>query len=1625
MLFALRAHVPEAFFSGDQGIGEIAFMAANLLQLYQLVQSLPDEAEAGLLKDFSRAVFAKATPEFMSELTAHDLLAAARGALQFLRHRPPGKVLVRVYNPSAADHGWESPHTVVEVALRDRPFVYDSLRASISGQGLKLKHALHPILGIRRQNGEMLPELEKVSRDNAEAYELFLVGRIDDSGRLKELEDTLRRVMGDVVLSTDDYSAMKQKTVEIRDYLVDLGLRLHQLNTVDGVADINEYSDFMSWLEDDNFVFLGYREYQIGDYGGTRAMRVVPDSALGILRKLDTSTYHDPVPMASIPEVIRKRITDGPILLVTKSNSESTVHRRARMDYIGIKQFDQSGQPAGERRFLGLFTSKAHSAPVDRIPILRRKLKQVLSLDNTIEGSHDDKQMQAIFNSMPREELFWSASEQLHRDIRTIMALEQERGVRVTVRPDPLGRGLALMVIMPRENFNTEVRLKIQELLTHKLRATHVDYYLAMGEDEAQIRFHFFFTTSVPFSDLDLGSIDREVAELARSWGDQLREGLAKDFDPPAANELSVRYAAAFGGSYKAETTPQQAIQDIRNLEALGDSPFLADLVNPVAAGQACPATHLKIYHQQGSLVLSDVFPFLENLGLKVIEQISHPVGSRSGRLRGIDIFRVVNEEGKPLDGGAHRGPLLEATLELLNHRAENDRLNRLVLGAGLRIREVALLRAYRGYLTQLQAALSRSFITDTMIHHPESARCLYRYFEARFGPNEGNRKARVAAAEEAFRESLNRVTSLPADNTLRDLFHLIAATVRTNFWSGKPYISFKVRSAAVKTMPDPRPLFEIVVSGPDLEGIHLRGGRVARGGLRWSERPDDFRTEVLGLMKTQMTKNAVIVPVGSKGGFVISGAPAEREALQAFVRAQYKTFVKGLLDLTDNIVGGKTIHPPDLVIYDEPDPYLVVAADKGTATFSDIANGISAEYGFWLGDAFASGGSHGYDHKKEGITARGAWECVSRHFREIGVNVKEQEFTAVGIGDMSGDVFGNGLLYTDKIKLLAAFNHEHIFVDPNPDPKRGFQERSRLFNLARSTWDDYDRGAISAGGGVFRRQAKAIPISPEIKAMVGLTEDSVSGQALIREILKMKVDLLWNGGVGTYVKASAERNTDVRDAANDGVRIDADQLQARVVGEGGNLGFTQLARIEYCLAGGRMNTDAIDNSAGVDMSDHEVNIKILLQPLLKSEELPLEQRNILLKEMTDEVSRLVLQDNYGQSLCLSLAQRASRRETRLFQSLLDQLVETERLRVDVENLPSPKVFEERIRNEAGLTRPELAILLAYTKMGLTRSLLETELPDEEHLQRHLLEYFPEALRERFPEAMQSHPLKREIVACQLTNQVVDRLGIAFLHGSARDTGASTQEVCRATLAALAILELRGVWDPIFALDNKISAERQLDALEEIVKAVSAVVQWILLADVDLTDFSELVQTYQDPLLRLRTGLEVFLPPAERERFNGNRKKWMEAGFGQDLATELTAMEYLTSVMGVIDVAYNTGVSVEEAARHFYAVGDRLSLGWLRDSLADLGKKTDWEKMAVSGLIMDLRRVQRQLTQAYVGAERKTEITVELFLSRHQRILKRFDDALDRIRADHDLTLVSGSVLTRLLAQLSEKSVHG
>ena len=1571
-------------------------MAATLEQLGRELEL----RDLDFLANFSQRLFRKVDTGLLTQLEPAGLLALSELAYDFLSDATQDLNL-RVFNPDKTRDGFELPYTIIMLALKDRPFIVDSVRAALERRDIASQYLLHPILKVKRgADGLELDEGE------FEALELYFVTRQDEA-KLSDLETGIRTVLKDVIAVTQDFEVLQAKALDLAKDLQNQAQDAKANAQEQSFEEKSEYAEFMRWLTQDNFVFLGYREYELVEHGGQEALSVVANSGLGLLAQEGKSTYAKPVALSELPDELLERVTGGRSLIVTKTNAVSSVHRPARMDYIGVKRYDESGTVRGERRLLGLFTSKALSAPTDEIPILRLRLQRILQQDGSVAGSHDYKAITSVYNSMPRDMLFGMSANALLEDIRLIVGLEQESQLRLTLRPDPLGRGLAVMVAMPRERFNAELRRKVQSYLKGELAASHVDYHLAMGEDETSLRFHFFFVTDKSHFDVNVGELERTVAKLSQGWDDYVGQALIGEHGDATGRELAERYLNAFDEGYKAEVAPATALRNIRILESLGAAAYEVDISND-ALGEAGTSEHslLQIYHQGRVLALSRVMPLLENLGFQVIEQLAFGVELADG-LRGIDVFSVTDTRGQPVDVKAAGTRLTQALKNLLLGKAENDRLNALVLSANLSARQVALLRAYSGTYAQLNAVTSRSFIYSTLLTHPDLAGLIVDAFEVRFDPDfDGDREAELESLNSQFDQGLSEVSSLPEDTILRGLMNLVVASVRSNYFLDKPYISFKLDSAQVTTMPEPRPLYEIAVHGLNVEGVHLRGGKVARGGLRWSDRPDDYRTEVLGLMKTQMTKNAVIVPVGSKGGFVLKHAPSERGELLEFAKKQYQIYLRGLLDITDNLLDGEVVQPANLVIYDETDPYLVVAADKGTATFSDLANATAAEYDFWLGDAFASGGSRGYDHKKEGITARGAWECVSRHFQELGVNVHTDELSAVGIGDMSGDVFGNGLLYTDTLKLTAAFNHLHIFLDPDPDPKTSYAERQRLFDLPRSSWQDYDAKLISEGGGVFERSAKSIPLSPQIQAALGIEDDALSGQALIRAILTAPVDLLWNGGVGTYVKAAAETHAEAGDAANDMVRVDAEDLRAKVVGEGGNLGFTQLGRIAYALAGGRINTDAIDNSAGVDMSDHEVNLKIMLRPLTRSGELSEEKRNELLESMTDEVSVAVLRDNYFQSLALSVAEQKAQADALPFTVLKHDLARTTALKPALEYLPDAEALARRGRAGQSWTRPELAILLAYSKMKLYGELLAANL-DQPFLRPLLHAYFPERLQTEYADAIDAHSLRREITATQLTNRLTDVLGLDFTTRISRVTGRGAAEVAEAAFVSLELLAADTLIAELIALDAKMDSS-QYEAYIALAQAAEGISVWVLRQQATP---AEVLEQHRAAFEQLRAEVGQTLAAPEKTRFRAAQTAWQEKGFGEELAATLSKLNYLPAVVNVLTL----DADVVRSAKGFFAVGERLSLGWLREHLLRLPSTNKWDKLALGDLVNELRRLQTTLTASFLGGE---NVSLEAFLSRAEHELKTYDDACVELRQDEELSYTGAQVLTGYLRSL-------
>ena len=1308
--------------------------AAPGVPLDGLLERIAARAPRGrgpVLRTFAEA-YVRRLPSAELALRADDLPGEVRGAFALADGRGNAEVAVRAFNPTTADDGYETPGSVLETNTPDSPFLFDSVNEELQARGLAVTRVVHPVIGTERDAKGRLTALPHV-REAAtrESVMHFEVDRRLGAEELADLETRIRSILGDVRLTVRDFEPMRERIVRMIEIARD-GARRYPADAVD------ETVAFLRWLLDLNFVFLGYGEYDLVEATGGRALVVAPGSGLGILSKEDWSSHHRPTPLAAIPEALRARVEDGELLIYSKTNAMSTVHRRARMDYIGVRRLGPDGTVIGEARMIGLFTSKAYMEPASATPVLAGKLRRILEAEDLFEGSHDYKAAVAIFESFPKDELFAAPVDDLREQVMGLLSSQEQRHIRLFVRPDIPGRSVSILVALPRDRFTTDLRRDLDALFLRRFGGARVDYNLALG-GSAAAQIHFtVHVAEGPIPEVAYQDLERDVVALAETWDDRLLAGLeaARGFE--AGREAHAAWADRFPETYRARTPIDLAILDVAHLERRSaDDPFA---VAVCASGDPDePATRVRIYRAGARVLLSEVVPLLEDLGLTVVDEWPTHVGGLADLY--LHDFGVVDAAGRPIDVEAAGGRVARCLEAVWRGDCESDSLHRLIVRAGLEWQQVELLRAYRKYHHRVNAGFPVELKNDVFAAHPDVAAGLVRLFSLRFDPAVRD-EAAAAAVHAEILAALDGVTSLEHDRVLRNALGLVDATVRTNaFRPDRTALSLKFRSSAVPEMPKPVPLYEIFVYATETEAIHLRRGAVARGGIRWSDRLQDYRTEVLDLMKAQTVKNAVIVPNGAKGGFVVKRPPADPAALRDAVRRSYVTFMRGMLDVTDNLVGGAVVHPEGVVVLDEDDPYLVVAADKGTATFSDTANEVAADYRFWLGDAFASGGSAGYDHKALGITARGAWESVKRHFRELGADVDREPITVVGIGDMSGDVFGNGMLRSDQLCLVAAFDHRHVFVDPTPVPAVGFAERTRLFALPGSSWDDYDRSMISRGGGVWPRSEKSIPLSPEMRAALGVEGDALSPDDVIRAILRAPVDLLWNGGIGTWVKATDESHAAVGDRTNDALRVDAAELRCRVVAEGGNLGFTQRARIEFARRGGRINADWIDNSAGVDCSDHEVNLKILLEVAVARGDLDRADRDRLLHEVEDAVVAHVLYDNFSQAQILSQEAQASPGRMEAIEDLMQALEAEGLLDRRLEALPSTEEMAERRRDGRGMTRPELAVLLAWAKKSLAGHVLASTLPESAYLAQDLRVYFPSAVVDRFDHLIFQHQM--------------------------------------------------------------------------------------------------------------------------------------------------------------------------------------------------------------------------------------------------------------------------------------------
>ena len=1593
-----------------------------------------DADEADAVRRFLPLYYRHADPEEIANRTPDQICGTARAHWAFGAQRRPGRAKVRVHTPTIETDGWDCGTSIVETVTDNAPFLVSSVTMALRELNAGVRLVIHPQMTVGRDLEGRLRQTAPETEGRGllpvdESWMHIEIDRQTDPERIKEITDRVESVLNDVRYVDEDAAKMSDRAIRIADELA-----AHPERPTAGgvdVREIDESVDFLRWVADRQFTFLGYREYSlVTDEDGDDALRPEPGTGLGIMR-MDSPASTG---FAALPPEIRAKAREPYILVLTKANSRSTVHRPEYLDYIGVKKFDDQGNIVGERRFLGLFTSQATSTGIARIPILRRKQAEILALAGFEADDYDGRDLTELLETFPREELLQIPVGELYTIVRGIMRLRDRRGTKLFMRRDPYGgRYMSCFVYMPRDEYSTRVRLDIQRVLKEAFQGAGMDHNVRIGAAPlARLYLVARARHGETLADIDQLALEEKVRLAARSWDTDLDSALTGAFGPDRATEYKERYGSGLTEAYKVDNRPEIAVRDIGALEELlgRTSPderrgaFSADLYRHPDDDM----WRFRVHSVGEPISLSRILPVLEHLGVEVVDERPYDIDVQNVGKVWIYDFGLGPVTAADLSDDRLKELFEDAFEASWRGVSESDRFNTLVVRAGLEWRQLTVLRAYAKYLRQTGSTFTPDFLADILAANVGITGLLVDLFQTRFDPEQPDegRAERMEGLVRRIEGELESVASLDHDRVLRSFMAAIQATLRTNHYQEHPYLVFKLDPQSIPDLPQPRPKLEMYVYSPRVEGVHLRFGRVARGGLRWSDRLEDFRTEVLGLVKAQMVKNSVIVPSGAKGGFVCKRLPegGTREQVMAEVVTCYKDFIKGLLDVTDNLVDGAIVHPERTVLHDGDDSYLVVAADKGTATFSDTANAISKERGFWLGDAFASGGSVGYDHKGMGITARGAWESVRYHFREMGIDVQKEPFTAVGIGDMSGDVFGNGMLLSQQIKLVAAFDHRHVFLDPDPDPHTSWVERKRLFELPRSSWGDYETALISEGGGVHPRTAKSIPISPQVRAALGLGDGvtELTPDELIGRILTSPVDLLWNGGIGTYIKASSQSHGEVGDKANDQVRVDAAELRVKVIGEGGNLGLTQPARIEFARRGGRVNTDFIDNSAGVDTSDHEVNIKIMLDREVRAGTLDADERDRLFIGMTDEVAELVLEDNYAQNTVLATARKQDRQMLHVHGRYMRHLERTKVLKRKLEHLPSDKAIAERRAAGQGLTSPEFATLLSYTKISLKEQIALSDLADDPYLTDTLVRYFPTPLRtDRFEQAVVTHPLRREIIVNQVVNQMVNRSGLTFAFRLNEELGSSSADIARAYLVAQEVLRLQEFWGGVEDLDHRISVDGQLTLLLETRKLAERSARWLLRNRTFPFDIRTEIGFFSDGVGQVLGRLVGLLRGRDREAFVERRDRYIGQGVPDELAERVAAMVPAYSTLDLVEIAHRTGRSVEEAADLYFALADRLNISWWRERIIDLPRDDRWGTMARGALRDDLYAAHAALTGRVLesGAPGDpVETLVSSWLEQNDERIRRAGITLSEIQENERFDLSTLSVALRSFRSL-------
>jgi glutamate dehydrogenase len=1499
------------------------------------------------LADHLEHYFADADVESFGEVSPENLHGAAIQHHRLGCTRLPGQTLIACYTPDVDQHGWHSQHSVVDIVTDDMPFLVDSITMLFYQHGLTIHRLMHPLIGVARDAaGAFVHSGERGSAGlPTESWIHLEVDRIGDARQLEVLRAEIGDVLADVRAAVEDHLPMRQRVASA---IADLEISPKAEGAE--AAENAEIGEFMRWIAAENFVFLGYAYYRAE--GGE--LKRAPDGGLGLLRRTDHPRFGRC--LANIPGKIKEIERLPSALTLVKADTRSTLHRPNYLDFIGVHHRDATGRIIGEHVFVGLYAMHVYHISTSEIPVVRRKVAAVRAACEFAPGSYRDKTLINTLETYPREELIEIGVGDLERIASGIVTLQEHPRARVFLRDDSWGRYVSALVYIPRDRFDTTTRQRITKRLAETLQAVGVDFSVLVGESRLA-RLHLIARLADGAQPAyDARVFEGEVARIVRGWHDELQQSLIEHCGEERGSTLLRRYALALPLAYQDQVPPASAVSDLERLEAAAASGRIEVKLNAPYRNDGSHQ-HVKLFLNGLPRPLSAVLPVFENLGVTVLSE--QPFSLEGSELSIAD-FAVQLPRADALDDAATRAAFVDLLEKLLRDEAENDGFNKLALLAGLNDARITVLRAYGRYLRQAGLPFSSAYIERSLAAHPHIARLLVSLFEARFSPDAASANDETVSTE--LVAALAKVSNVDDDRILSGFRTAVDATMRTNAWQtgadGKPkgYLSFKISSKLIPFLPKPVPLYEIFVYSPRMEGIHLRGSRVSRGGLRWSDRMEDFRTEGLALVKAQMVKNVVGVPLGAKGCFVGKRLPAasERDAWMAEGIACYQTYIRGLLDITDNLVRGKVVPPEHVRRRDGDDPYLVVAADKGTATFSDIANAIAIEYGFWLGDAFASGGSVGFDHKKMGITARGAWEAVKRHFRELGHDTQSQPFTAVGIGDLSGDVFGNGMLRSDEMQLVAAFDHRHIFLDPNPEAKKSFVERQRIFDLPRSSWDDYDKSLISQGGGVWPRSAKTIPLSPEVRARLAVDAEQMAPHDLMNAILKAPVDLLYNGGIGTYVKASNQSQQDANDRSNDAIRVDASEIRARVVGEGGNLGFTQRARVEYAQGGGLIYTDAIDNSAGVGTSDHEVNIKILTSGLIGAGDMTLKQRDALLATITDEVARQVLVENYQQTAAVSLEATAGGELLAMHAQLMRKLESRGGLDRHIEFLPDDKELAERTRMGRGLTAPEISVLLAYSKIALKEAILASALPDAAEFQPLLVDYFPPAVLQVCAAQIPSHPLKREIITTQIVSRLVNRMGTSFALQAGDETGAGLEPIVNAWYAASELLSAEALWGEIEALDAKLPAAQQMALMRALREMVGAATRQILASQMAKASVAEIVDAYGEAVASAVAAARA--------------AKLADAPAGaQALAAELEARATIVGVFELVDFARASAKSLAEVVGACARIDASVDLSWFASAVAALPAGNRWQARARAQLAGELRKLRETLLQRGLG----------------------------------------------------------